>query len=110
MATQHVRRRVLSQRCVVGISALSAALALAASAGADPMVTVRCEAYEHQSPDAEDDAVFLGVFYASGHSYTDAFDRADYNAFRGHPVLPRHISCKELTRGPAWQTDPQTAL
>lgn len=93
---------------------LAAAAALAAStapaAGADPTVTVRCEAYEHQSPDAEGDAVFLGVFYASGTSYADAFARADQNAFRGHPVLPRHISCKELTTGPAWRTDPETAL
>ena len=108
MATQNESR--LDRRLTVWISGVSAALALAVPAGADPVVTVRCEAYEHQSPDAEGDAAFLGVFYASGNSYQDASDRAIYNAFRGHPVLPRIISCKDLTRGPAWQTDPQTAL
>lgn len=102
-------RRVVSQLAVWGF-ALPVALALAVSAGADPVVTVRCEAYEHQSPDAENDAVFLGVFYASGNSRADAITRAEYDAFRGHPVLPRNISCKELIGGPSWRTDPEAAL
>lgn len=103
-----------SFRRAMWIFAGAAASALAVSAlpaaAADPVVTVRCEAYEHKSPDAQDDALFVGVFYASGNSYADATARAEHDAFRGHPVLPRNISCKELAQGPAWRADPETTL